>query len=117
MQSLLTDLFSLSCVLAGWYYLFYSKAAARLAKLEETALNARRIFLRRICAIVLILLGAAIFTAKIAQDRSHPAASLACWLAVLILLAAVIALAWADMRLTLKLQRKLRDVDLHGDQP
>jgi hypothetical protein len=112
MQSLFTDLFSFLCVVCGWYYLFYSKAADRLAPLEDAPINARRILLRRICGIALSLLGAAIFTAKIAQERARPAAILACWLVVLILLIAVVALAWADMRLTAKLRRKLRDGEL-----
>jgi hypothetical protein len=108
MESIFTDFLAILCAAAGWHYLFHSKAAVRLASLESAPINARRIALRRLCGAVLILLGAAIFIATVAQNRAGPATFLACWLAVIVLLILLVALAWADLRGTAKLRQKLR---------
>jgi hypothetical protein len=92
---------------AGWYYLFYSKAAVRLAAIEGTGINQRRQRLRRINGLVMLLLAgsfyAGIFTVN--PDRT-PQAFVAVWLSVLLFLLVIVVLAVADLRLTTKLRGK-----------
>ena len=93
--------------LAGWYYLFYSKAAVRLVGIENPAINQRRQRLRRINGLVMLLLAgsfyAGVFTIKIEQT---PQAFAVVWLSILILLLVIVVLAIADLRLTSKLRGK-----------
>lgn len=93
--------------LAGWYYLFYSKAAVRLVGIENPVINQRRQRLRRINGLVMLLLAgsfyAGVFAVKIEQT---PEAFAVIWLGVLVLLVVIIALAVADLRLTGKLRGK-----------
>ena len=92
---------------AGWYYLFYSKAAVRLEAIEGIAINQRRQRLRRINGLVMLLLAgsfyAGIFTVN--PDQT-PQAFVAVWLSVLLLLLVIVVLAVADLRLTTKLRGK-----------
>jgi len=102
------DIFSLLCVLAGWFYLVHSKAAGRLASLESAAINNRRIALRRLCGTAMLLLGAGFFAGCHLADSGRPGLFLALWLIVLTLLALIVLLALADVRLTWKLREQLR---------
>ena len=101
------DILALFCAAAGWFYLFYSRAAARLAALEEKQANWRRIRLRRICGGAMFLLAVGLYSGFHAVDvAGNPKAFLAVWLAVLLLLFAVVVLALADVRLTARLRRR-----------
>ncbi|MDP9173144.1 MAG: hypothetical protein M3O30_04660 [Planctomycetota bacterium] len=105
MRFALSDIFSLLCGIAGWYYLFYSQAAARLAHLEHPAANQRRRRLRRICGGTMFLLGAAFFIGMHLEELGGSIkAYIAIWLFVLLLLLLVIFLAYADIRLTIRLR-------------
>jgi hypothetical protein len=102
---IVADILALLCGLAGWYYLFYSRAATRLAGLEAPRQNALRIGLRRISGVAMFLLGVALLAGtNYVDDQINPRAFLAVWISVLLLLATILLLALADMRLTLRLR-------------
>jgi len=107
MEAALVDMLSLACGVAGWFYLFYSKSASRLLPMETARRNARRIAMRRVCGVAMVLLGIAFFAGfNSIDDRSNPAAFLAVWLAAMLLLLLIVALAAADLHLTGKLRRR-----------
>jgi cytochrome bd-type quinol oxidase subunit 2 len=109
MRWILIDSFSLLCGVAGWFYVFYSKAAAALGQIESPARNALRVNLRRLCGGAMVLLGIAFFAGSHSvDDRQTPGAFLAIWLSVILLLAFIILLAAIDIRLTSKLRQKIR---------
>ena len=56
MNSAVVGIFSLVCGVAGWFYLFYSNAAAKLALIEPTFRNRVRVGLY-FCLGGLVLLG------------------------------------------------------------
>jgi Na+/H+ antiporter NhaD/arsenite permease-like protein len=101
--AVLVDIFSLLTAGAGWYYMFYSRAAQKLGALEETRINARRVSLRRVGGGVMLLLAVCFFAGF--QEGLSNAAFLRVWLAVLALLGAIVVLALYDVRLTWKLHR------------
>ena len=94
----------------GWYYLFYSRASQRLETLEEEQANRKRGVLRRINAIVMLLMAVGIAAGTY---RFHPDTSrdewLTTWSAVMLLLPISIVLAMIDVRLTMKLREQLRE--------
>jgi hypothetical protein len=94
----------------GWYYLFYSQAAARLESIEERRDNRFRGLLRRVNAIVMLLmaLGIALGTYKFDGEGSEPA-FLINWSLVMLMLVVCVALALIDLRLTVKLRRQLNE--------
>jgi hypothetical protein len=109
---LLADILALLCGVAGWFYLFYSKAAARLASVESARLNAIRVALRRVSGAAMVLLGIALFAGSNSVDEQKaPNVFLAIWISVLLLLATILLLALADVRLTLKLRSGPRRPD------
>jgi hypothetical protein len=93
----------------GWYYLFYSRAAERLEALEEQQTNRRRGILRRINAIVMLLmaLGIALGAFKFNPDSNRSEYFLT-WALVMLLLPVSVSLALIDLRLTMKLREQLR---------
>lgn len=97
------DIFSLLTAAAGWYYLFYSRAAFRLQAIEEARLNARRVMLRRAGGTMMLLLGVFFFLGF--QEGLGARAFLWVWLTVLFLLGAIVVLALYDVRLTWKLRQ------------
>lgn len=97
------DIFSLLTAIAGWYYMFYSRAAQKLGAVEETRINARRVVLRRIGGGIMLLLAACFFAGF--QEGLSNAVFLRVWLAVLFLLGAIVVLALYDVRLTWKLHK------------
>ena len=103
------DIFSLLTAAAGWYYLFYSRAAHQLESIEAQQINVVRILLRRVGGLVMILLGALFFAGFQRRVESSVQVYTAVWLGVLFLLAAIVVLALIDMRLTWKLR--------HGGRP
>jgi UDP-N-acetylmuramyl pentapeptide phosphotransferase/UDP-N-acetylglucosamine-1-phosphate transferase len=97
------DIFSLLTAAAGWYYLFYSRAAQKLGAVEEGRINARRVQLRRAGGGVMLLLGVLFFAGF--QEGLANATFLGIWCGVLVLLGAIVVLALYDVRLTLKLHK------------
>jgi hypothetical protein len=112
----LAGIFALLTGASGWFYLFYSRAAQRLAGIEEQRLNDRRIALRRVGGVVMLLLAGFFFAGFYAFDDppSRPALFVSVWLAVFALLIAVVVLAMIDLRLTRKLRSRTRDKGLHS---
>ncbi|MGD0540473.1 MAG: hypothetical protein ABSB33_03035 [Tepidisphaeraceae bacterium] len=107
MNSTLVGIFSLLCGIVGWFYLFYSKAAARLAIVEPGHRNSLRVALRRVCGGAMFLLGIACFTGfNAVDDQRTPGAYLAVWLGVMLLLLVIIVLVAADILLTCKIRHK-----------
>ena len=98
---------SLLTGIAGWFYLFYSKAAHGLGVVEEQRLNARRIRLRRIGGTVMLALAVLMYVGwyAVSLDPPTPAAA-GVWLAVLLLLGMLSLLALVDMRLTARLRHR-----------
>jgi hypothetical protein len=91
---MLQTAFALVVAAAGWYYMFYSQAASRLAGVEGEAVNRRRVRLRRVNGLMMFLLGVFFFAGFFAVDLDRPTVAL---------------LAAIDVRLTLKLKLSGRD--------
>jgi hypothetical protein len=106
----LPAIFALLVAAVGWYYLFYSQASNRLGGIEEDRSNRLRGTLRRVNAIVMLLLavGIAVLWYRFDWDRqpTHVAVTL---LVILLLLLLCVILALIDVRLTWKLRRTLRE--------
>ena len=101
----LATILSVLTGVAGWYYLFYSKAADQLADLEDQRLNRRRIRLRRIGGGVMLGLAVGLYVGFYAADeRAHPWLFVIVWSAVMILIAMLVVLALLDVRLTYRLR-------------
>lgn len=106
MNHLLAGIFALVVAAAGWFYLFYSKAAQNLQGIEEQATNLRRIRLRRIGGFCMILLAMAMYVGVVAFDWDKPTVWFGLvWVAVMALVFIITLLALIDLRLT----RQLRD--------
>lgn len=94
---------------AGWYYLFYSRAAENLAGLEAERLNRKRARLRRIGGAVMLLLGVGLYLGfRAADSDNRPVAFVVIWLIDLALMAVLVVLALFDVRLTARLRKTLR---------
>ncbi|HET6249679.1 MAG TPA: hypothetical protein VFE47_18465 [Tepidisphaeraceae bacterium] len=105
MSSWPPTLLSLLIGVAGWYYLFYSKAAHRLEAIEAASANRRRIRLRRVNGAAMILLAILIYVAIGAVDfDSHRYLFLILWTGIIMVLFIVVLLALVDVRLTMKLR-------------
>ena len=99
---------ALLIAVAGWHYLFYSRAAERLAGVEEDRLNRLRVRLRRVGGVVLLALGPTFFAGFRTLDPTadfDAGTFLGLWLSVMGLMGVMVVLALVDVRLTLKLRR------------
>jgi drug/metabolite transporter (DMT)-like permease len=105
MAAVLIDIFSLLTAAAGWYYIFYSRAAQKLESVETHQLNRRRVRLRRIGGGFMMLLGVLFFAGF---QNLRPIPYIAVWVGVLLSLCAIVVLALIDVRLTWKLQKSRR---------
>jgi hypothetical protein len=93
--------------IAGWFYLFCSKAAEEMSGIEDDRINRRRISLRRAGGGVMLLLAIGFYVGSYAADpQRRPKLFLAVWSGVITLLAALVILAFIDVRLTLKLRKR-----------
>jgi Na+/H+ antiporter NhaD/arsenite permease-like protein len=104
----LPGIFALLVAAAGWYYLFYSSAARKLAGVEDAATNQLRIRLRRVCGVVMMLMAVAFYAGTVAfsNDRVREAGWL--YLAMMVLMGAMVVLGLVDLRLTNRLRRHER---------
>jgi hypothetical protein len=110
MRLALADMLSLLCAVAGWFYLFYSKAAHRLENVESQRDNTRRVILRRICGAFMFALGGVLFAATNSLDADlNPRGFLLAWLAIFLLLGLIVLLTLIDLRMTARLHQRLRD--------
>jgi len=115
MQSLSTIL-ALLIGIAGWYYLFYSRSAERLAAVESQRLNRLRAGLRRAGGFVLLLLAPLFFAGfHTVNADTEPNAFVAVWVGVILLLGVNVLLAMVDVALTWKIQRR-RLADTRSDR-
>ena len=109
----LPGILALMIAIAGWFYMFYSKAAANLGGVENEQLNLKRIRLRRVGGFVMLLLAVAFFMLFYTFDSKEQAQEFVLTLlAVLLLLCMILVLGLIDLRLTLKLRRATRNRDL-----
>lgn len=107
---MIQTVFALTVAAAGWYYMFYSQAASRLAGVESEPVNRRRVRLRRLNGLMMFLLGIFFFAGFFAVDLDHPTISFfLVWLVTMFLLLAIVVLAVIDVRLTLKLKFSTRE--------
>jgi hypothetical protein len=107
--SYLPAILALLTGVAGWFYLFYSRAAHGLAGYERDRLNVRRIRLRRVGGVVMLLLAVGFYLGFYAADPDrHPRLFAWVWMGVLLLLVVIVVLAMIDVRLTLVLRNDLR---------
>jgi hypothetical protein len=104
-MSIIPGIFALLVAAAGWFYLFYSRAAEKLALIEDASLNLRRVRLRRASGLLLILLGMLLYAGSYSLDWDKPSIwFLVIWLSVMVLVGVVTLLALLDLRLTQKLR-------------
>jgi heme exporter protein D len=105
----LAALFALVVAAAGWFYLFYSKAAGRLGGVEARGANVLRVRLRRVNGVAMLSLAVLFYAGfNAVVDRAGPLTFLAVWLGVMVLLATIVILVLVDVRLTAKLREQLR---------
>jgi UDP-N-acetylmuramyl pentapeptide phosphotransferase/UDP-N-acetylglucosamine-1-phosphate transferase len=101
----LPAIFALLVGAAGWFYLFYSRAATNLTEVESQPDNRLRIRLRRVGGLVMIVLAFVSYAACVAIERERAVEAAWYMLAVLTLLGAILVLGLIDVRLTQKLRR------------
>jgi hypothetical protein len=103
-------IFALLIAAVGWYYLFYSRAAARLETIEAENANRLRGILRRANGVVMLLMAVGIAAATFRfAPRGFKQEEALTWLAVIVLLLVSVILALIDVRLTWKLRQGLRE--------
>jgi hypothetical protein len=113
---ILVDALSLLIAVAGWHYMFYSRAAKRLEKIEDARVNLSRVRLRRINGGVMLLLAVTFFIGSQAWLEASAAAFVVVWLGVLALMLMILLLALLDLRLTWKLHlARRRGLDGRSD--
>ena len=109
MQELI-GIFALLVAAVGWYYLFYSRATQKLESIEEARTNRQRGMLRRINAIVMLLMAVGIATATFRFiPEKFPQEWAVTWVIVIALLLLCVTLGLIDLRLTMKLRQQLRE--------
>ena len=105
----LPGIFALIVAAAGWFYMFYSRAAHRLSVVEDARMNQKRVILRRVNGLAMVALGACFYAGYYATDRERPTRAFAAlWLTVLVLMFIIVMLALIDVRLTRRLRREQR---------
>ena len=116
MSVALIDIFALLTAAAGWYYMFYSRAAHRLERVEAQHINLWRIRLRRFGGAAMMLLAILFFAGFQQWVESRAALFAGIWLGVLFLLLTIVVLALFDLRLTWKLnEARRRGFDVKKD--
>lgn len=98
-------IFCLIVATAGWYYMFYTHAADNLASVEASAVNRRRVRLRRVGGFAMILLALLFYYGVNALEYRNAAAAAWFLFAVLALMMVIIALGLYDLRLTNRIRR------------
>ena len=106
MRNILPAIFSLLVAAAGWFYMFYSRAAHNLTGLENDALNLRRIRLRRVGGFIMFCLAIAFFVGFQPYVESSRGTFVGVWGLVMILLLAIVVLGLVDLRLTWQLRKR-----------
>ncbi|HEY1687167.1 MAG TPA: hypothetical protein VGG19_20570 [Tepidisphaeraceae bacterium] len=103
----LAGILALLIGIAGWFYLFYSRAAHRLTGMENTQVNTLRIIFRRIAGVALLLLAGFFYVGFTTLDKPlSPRSFIFIWAMVLGLLLLVLMLGLIDLRYTLRFYRE-----------
>jgi Na+/H+ antiporter NhaD/arsenite permease-like protein len=105
MRTFLPAMFSLLVATAGWFYMFYSRAAHNLHEFENDARNLRRIRLRRVGGFVMFLLAIAFFILFQPYVWKSSATVMGMLALVMLLLLAIVVLGLIDLRLTWLLRK------------
>ena len=107
-------IFSLAVAAAGWYYMFYSRAASRLSGIEDAHVNSMRIWLRKINGLLMFLLAISFFAGFFAVDLDHPTRMTAfVWLAVCGLVLALLALGLGRRHVLVRHSQPPRQPQVH----
>jgi uncharacterized membrane protein len=102
----LPEIFAFLVAAAGWFYMFYSRAASNLSAVESNGVNQLRVRLRRIGGFVMMLLAVAFYVGCIAVEREQAVAAGILLLAVFLLMCTVLFLGFVDLKLTNKIRRQ-----------
>lgn len=108
MTHALPGIFCTLIAVAGWHYLFYSRAAHRLGEVEQAGRNLARIRLRRINGFVLLLMAFTMFAGFYTVDTSQKTAFVVTWVAVMFLFLLMLILVSVDLWLFARLRRDQR---------
>ena len=106
MTTYLPAIFALIVGAAGWFYMFYSRAALKLASMEPPQANQRRVRLRRACGFVMILLAFVFYAGCVALDRERWSLAMLYMMAVFVCMLVILLLAWIDVRMIRDLRRR-----------
>jgi hypothetical protein len=105
----LPPIFSLLVAAAGWFYMLHASRASSLKGFETDRDNQLRIRLRRIGGAMMIGLAVSFYVAFVYSNRPGNAILvLICMGMVLLLLMAILALAYVDIRLTRKMREAFK---------
>ena len=114
----LTSIFSLLVAAAGWYYMFYSRAALKLSAVEGEQRNRLRQRCRQANGFVMFLLAVALYAGFNTVDPQASAqAFLTVWLCVFVLLLVIVLLALVDLRMTWRLRHHRRRTATESQAP
>lgn len=92
---------------SGWFYMFYSRAAANLSGIEDSATNVKRQRLRQVGGFLMFLLAVGIFAGFYTFDpEASRGGFVLVWIGVIFLLLAICVLGLIDLRLTWRLRRR-----------
>jgi UDP-N-acetylmuramyl pentapeptide phosphotransferase/UDP-N-acetylglucosamine-1-phosphate transferase len=108
MEDYLPAIFALIVGAAGWYYLFYSRAALQLQGIENARQNQRRVRLRQVGGFVIICLAASFYAMFVMLRRQRLTAAVSLLVVVTLLMAGLIVLGWIDLRYTQKMRQERR---------
>lgn len=109
---ILPAIFALIVAAAGWFYLFYSRAATRLSSVEASRDNRTRVRFRQIGGVAMMLLAFAFYSLFVAVEREDVQSAAGYMVAVLIFMMMILTLGILDLRLTRKLRRAQRRDDV-----
>jgi len=111
----LTSIFSLLVAAAGWYYMFYSRAALKLSPVEGEHRNRLRQRFRQANGFVMFLLAVALYAGFNTVDPQVSAQTfLTVWFCVFVLLLVIVLLAMVDVRMTWRLRHHRRQAARPG---
>ena len=105
MRTIVPAIVSLVVAAAGWFYMFYSRAAQHLGEFENDRRNIRRIRLRRVGGFMMFCLAVAFFVGFQPYVWRSDVVALIVWMVVMFLLLAIVVLGLIDLRLTWQLRR------------
>lgn len=105
----LTSIFSLLVGAAGWYYMFYSRAALKLSGVEGEQRNRLRQRCRQVNGFVMFCLAVALYAGFNTVDPHTSAQTfISVWFTVFVLLLVIVLLAMVDLRLTWRMRQNRR---------